>query len=230
MKQIKLIGVGGIGTSLLSGLCQYLNFDDSVIDRYRVTLIDGDSFEEGNKSRQLFKEFGNKAKSKAEELAKEYGKLSFRAIAEFVKKDSIASMIEEGDIVLLSVDNHQTRNLVSEHCQTLSDIALISAGNELTDGNAQVYIRKEGKDITAPLTRFHPEIANPADRNPGEMSCAERAKMPSSRQIIITNMCAAWLMFRAFWLVEQGKTDKIGGESYFDVVEGKVQTMERRAQ
>ncbi len=230
MKQVKLVGVGGIGTCLLPCLCRYLNFDGAENDTYRITLIDGDSFEDKNKPRQLFKYYGNKAKSKAEELAVEFKKLSFRAFAEFVKKDNISSMIGEGDIVLLAVDNHKTRKLVSEHCQTLSDIVLISAGNELTDGNAQAYIRKEGKDITVPLERFHPEIANPADRNPGDMSCEERAKMLSSRQIILANICAAWLMFRAFWLVEQGKTDKIGGESYFDVVEGKVQTMERRAQ
>lgn len=224
MKQIKVIGVGGVTTSLLPFLARYLNFEAKDC---RITLIDGDEFELKNASRQAFQEIGNKAKVKARELAHEFQKLSVRSVAEFVTPDNIERLICDGDIVLMGVDNHRTRKLVSDHCETLKDITLISGGNELTDGNVQVFIKKHGKEITVPITMFHPEIQDPEDKNPGEMSCQERAQQASSRQILVTNMGVAWLMFVAFWLSEQGKLDKLG-EFYFDIIEGKVQRVDRK--
>lgn len=225
MKNVKLIGVGGIGTSLLFFLSRHMNFKE---DRAKLTLVDGDSFELKNAIRQDFSMIGNKAKVKAEELAKEFTNISIRAIPEFITKDNLPDVVLDGDIVLLAVDNHATRKLVSEYCQKLSNVVLISGGNELTDGNVQVYIRMGGKDITLPLTASHPEIQDPADRSPGEMSCEERAKQPGSRQILVANAGAAWLMYVAYWLYEEGKIDCLG-EFYFDINEGKTIRLERRA-
>src|SRR5262249_60475714 len=87
---------------------------------------------------------------------------------------NVGQLIRNGDHVLLCVDNHPTRKLVSDHCGTLANVALFSGGNEGVEpprergtyGNVQVYLRKGGRDLTVPLTRFHPEIANPKARCP----------------------------------------------------------------
>ena len=44
-------------------------------------------------------------------------------------------------------------------------------------------------EMTPPLTRFHPEIAHPADKLPTDASCVElAASMP---QILFTNLATA---------------------------------------
>jgi molybdopterin/thiamine biosynthesis adenylyltransferase len=225
MKNYKFIGMGGIGTALAPFACRYLNFECK--EDCRVTFIDGDGYEKKNETRQRFKTTGNKAKVSAEEFAVEFENISFRSVKEFVTPKNIASIINEGDTILMGVDNHAARKLVSDYCKTLNNVVLISGGNELTDGNVQVYIRKDGKDVTASLTKFHPEIENPADKNPGEMSCEERAKQPSSRQILVTNMGVAWRMFNALWHVDQGTAERFG-ESYLDINEGAMVSLERK--
>ncbi|MBI2632987.1 MAG: ThiF family adenylyltransferase [Parcubacteria group bacterium] len=233
MNTIKVIGIGGIGTALLPFLCRYLNFpaeggsaSGGEKQGCRVTLIDGDEFELKNAKRQAFKEMGKKAKVKAHELAQEFENISFRAKTEYVDEENISEYINDGDMVFLSVDNHKTRKIVSEYCETLNDVILISGGNELTDGNVQIYIRKNKKDSTASLTKYHPEIKHPVDKNPAEMSCGERASLPESRQLLFTNMGVAWLMCIALWLIDQEQFDKCG-EFYFDINEGKVVNMKR---
>lgn len=224
MRKVKVIGLGGIGTALLPFLCRYLN---AAKERWRITVIDGDEYEEKNAARQLFGRYGNKAKIKTEEIAKEFRNLSVRAVEEFVTKKNIEEIIEEGDIVFLAVDNHQTRKLVAQHCEELEDIVLISGGNELTDGNVQLYIKERGEPKTFSITKFHPELQTPTDKNPGEMSCEEKAEQPSSRQIIFTNMMVAAWMLSTFWLIEQKMIKEARGELYFDIVRGGAQRIKR---
>src|SRR3989344_4791258 len=200
MRNIKIIGVGGISTCLLPPLCRLLNFEEEGV-RQRVVLVDGDEFKPENAKRQAFKSLGNKASVKARELAREFSEISFRAVPEFVGPDNIVDIVEEGDIVFMCVDNHPTRKLVSDHCETLNDCVLVSGGNELVDGNVQVHVRRNGENVTDPITKFHPEIQNPKGRSPAEMSCEERALEKSSLQIIPTNMNAAAIMLARFWLV-----------------------------
>lgn len=224
MKQVKVVGIGGIGTALLPFLCRYLNHKG---EDCRVTLIDGDDFEHKNETRQSFKSLGNKAKVKAAELAEEFKNISFRSVSEFVTPENVDTLIEEDDIVLAGVDNHKTRKLLSDHCGILDNVILVSGGNELTDGNVQAYIRREGKNITSPLTKYHPEIRNPADKNPGELTCEERAQLPGGQQIIVTNMAVAYLIFANYYLIDEGVFNRVG-EHFFDIVEGKMQLVERK--
>ena len=223
MNQIKVVGVGGVGIALLSTLCRYLDHQE---EKYRITLIDGDEFEPKNSNRQAFTTSGNKAKIKSQELGTEFKNLAFRPISEFLTPENIDDLIGEGDLIMSCVDNHDTRRLLSKHCESLDDAILISGGNELTDGNVQVFIRIGGKNKTSPLTKYHPEIENPEDKNPGELSCEERARLPESRQIIFTNMGVAWIMLSCFWLIEISELDRVG-EHFFDIMLGKMQLVNR---
>ncbi len=231
--KIKVIGLGGIGSHLLSPLCRYL--EASSVQNggkkgkelaHDVVLIDGDDYEAKNATRQEFHDIGNKAEVSAVRVKRDYPSLSVEAKPHFVTSDNIFLFIEEGDVVFLCVDNHATRKLVSDHCGNLKDVTLISGGNEYKDGDVNLYLRKKGKDITPPLTHLHPEIQNPADRNPNEMSCEELAAA-GVPQLIFANLTAATMMLCAFWMVSEyfaERSDLKYSVAHFDVFLGVVQT------
>ena len=202
--RIKVVGLGGIGCIVL----QYLTVFLKSLDRsLRLVLIDGDRFEVANNRRMIFKTVGNKAEVKAAEIVAWLGpcELSVVAVPQYLTVESIEKLILPGDHVFLCVDNHPTRKLVSDHCARLSSVALFSGGNEGVDpprergtyGNVQVYLRRDGRDVTASLTRFHPEIANPKGKLPSEASCVELAA--STPQILFTNLAVASAMLNAFF-------------------------------
>jgi molybdopterin/thiamine biosynthesis adenylyltransferase len=222
MLEIKVIGIGGIGCSLLPFVARYLQAGGQPA---RLTLVDGDAFEARNADRQAFSEVGNKAKVKALELARQFEALSVRALPEFVTPENVGRIVRSGDVVFLGVDNHATRRLVSDHCRLLADVALISGGNEFTDGNVQVYLRQGGRDITLPLTRLHPEIADPQDRSPHEMSCEELMR-EAAPQLLFTNLAVASAMLNAFYAWRSGSLRY--GEVYLDILEGKSSPRQRQ--
>jgi molybdopterin/thiamine biosynthesis adenylyltransferase len=222
MLDIKVIGIGGIGCALLPHLARYLQASREAA---RLTLVDGDAFQARNGDRQAFVELGNKAKVKATELARQFEELSFRAIQEFVTPENVGQIIRSGDVVFLGVDNHKTRRLVSDHCQALADVTLISGGNDYTDGNVQVYQRCGGRDVTLPLTRFHPEIAEPKDRSPHEMSCDELL-VEAAPQLLFTNLAVASAMLNAFYAWRMGTLQY--GEVFLDILEGKASPVLRQ--
>ncbi len=221
MLEIKAIGIGGIGCALLPFLCRYLQYSGA---KARLTLIDGDRFERANAARQSFSHLGNKAEVKARELAQEFDSLSVRAVPEFVTEANVSRLIKEGEVVFLMVDNHASRKLVSGHAATLAGITLISGGNDFVDGNIQVYVRREGRDLTPSLSRYHPEIAQPRDRNPADLSC-EELMAAGAPQLLFTNLMVAALMLNAFYAWSQ---DRLAySEVYLDILENLTRTVAR---
>lgn len=208
--RVKVIGLGGIGCALTPHLAVFLK---GLARPLRLVLIDGDRFEPANAGRMIFGAAGNKAEVKAAEIVATLGatEVTIAAVPEYVTPDNVARFVRSGDHVFLCVDNHPTRKLVSDHCATLDAVALFSGGNEGVDpprergtyGNVQAYIRHDGKDVTAPLTRFHPEIANPRGKLPTELSCAELAI--STPQILFTNLAVASAMLNAFYTFTCGQ-------------------------
>ena len=144
----------------------------------------------------------------------------------FVSKENISKVILEGDIVFLGVDNHKTRMIVSNYCKELKNVTLISGGNEYTDGNVQIYVRKEGKDLTPDLCAYHPEIKNPSDKLPDEMSCQELSE--SEPQLYFTNLGVATFMCWSFYNVVVKKQYE-RSEVYFDILkmtaDSKIRTV-----
>jgi molybdopterin/thiamine biosynthesis adenylyltransferase len=202
--RIKVIGLGGIGCIVLQYLAVFLKSLDRPV---RLVLIDGDRFEMANNRRMIFQTVGNKAEVKAAETAAWLGAcdVSIVAVPQYLTVENVAKLILPGDHVFLCVDNHPTRKIVSDHCGRLSSVALFSGGNEGVDpprergtyGNVQVYLRRDGRDATASLTRFHPEIADPKGKPPSEASCVELAV--STPQILFTNLAVASALLNAFF-------------------------------
>lgn len=221
--KVIIVGIGGVGTRLASELPMYMS------RRYpgsEITLIDGDIFEEKNRDRQVFDaERGigtNKAAMWAEEIKTKYPDMKVTHFPEFVTKANVAEYIPEGSTVFCAVDNHASRKLLSDRVSAMENGMLISGGSDsemIDSGNVQVHVRKDGKDDeTAPITYLHPEIDNPADKNPAEMSCEERAAT-GSPQLQFANLKVATEMVSAFYSVTEGKTPRYS-EVYFDLKRG----------
>lgn len=221
MLEIKAVGIGGIGCALLPFLCRYLQYSG---EKARVTLIDGDRFERANAYRQAFHRLGNKAEVKAQELAREFENLSLRAAPEFVTEENAARLIRSGEVVFLMVDNHASRKLVSDHAATLPEITLISGGNDFVDGNVQVYVRREARNLTPSLSRYHPEIALPQDRHPAELSC-EELMAAGEPQLLFTNLMVAALMLNAFYAWSRDRLTY--SEVYLDILENLTRPVTR---
>ena len=203
-KKIKVIGAGGIGGHLVEPLARYLSYGD---DYAEITIVDGDKFEDRNKERQRFTENENKAEHTVGLLKEEFPKIHFRSKGEYITEDNVISTIREGDVVLMCVDNHATRKLVSDRCADLDNVTLISGGNDFTDGDVIIYSRKNGKDVTKPLTALS-EIANPSDKNPGTLSDEERQgceqEAQANPQLLFMNLDIASLMLSCYYAHEQG--------------------------
>ncbi len=226
---VKIIGLGGTGGIVARFGAMFLA---SLGRKIRLLLIDGDAFEPSNATRMFFSSHGNKAAVVRAELLPRFAQssLTLMAIEEYVTAENVARLIRTGDIIILCVNNHATRKLVSNHCSTLADSCLISAGNDGvgtdsagrpvrgTFGNCQIYIRRASADVTPPLTKLHGEIANPADRLPTDKSCTEL--MASTPQILFANLTAAAACLNTLWLRLCGR--RRYAEICFDIAEGQM--------
>jgi molybdopterin/thiamine biosynthesis adenylyltransferase len=218
-RRILVIGLGGIGSWVVQALCPFLQFSQ---ETWTIVLVDGDEYEEKNRSRQAFDELGSKAEVQASWVVRRHSRLRVQSIAQYVSDDGsentfpIRDAIRSGDVVFSCLDNHRTRKMVSDHCANLRDVTLISGGNEYTDGNVQTFVRRQGQDKTCRLEKYHPELAHPGDKAPWEMSCEELAA--SSPQLIFANLTVACLMLNAFYAIEQRQADWQRSEVYFDIM------------
>jgi molybdopterin/thiamine biosynthesis adenylyltransferase len=214
-RRIVLVGCGGIGSQLVGPLARYLASRGS--REWLLVLVDGDVFERSNLGRQACRS-GDLGTNKAEALAPiatEVG-LAVTVIAEFVSADNVSSIVREGDICLLAVDNHRTRALVDRHLRSLEDATLISGGNDETDGNVQLVRRRHGRSLDGHLTEIHPEIgmADP-EGEPGAAGCQVMAA--ERPQLLVTNLAVASSMLSCLWAVlEHGSVPY--SEVYLDVV------------
>lgn len=215
-RKVKIIGAGGIGSYLIEPLARYLNFTN---DNCEVTIMDGDKYEEKNRQRQKFVECENKADQTVSMMKEQFPNVHFRAKSEFVTEKNIITSIREEDVVFLCVDNHATRKLVSDRCEKLKNVTLISGGNDYTDGNVIIYSKKNGKTLGKPPTKLDAKIANPEDKNPGDIE-VDRAgcqqETESSPQLLFTNLAIASTMLNCYYAHEQ---DKINFDQvYVDIV------------
>jgi len=221
IRKIKVIGAGGIGGHFLEPLSRYLSYGE---DNVEITVFDGDKFEDRNKERQRFSACENKAEHTVSQLKEQFHRIHFRSKGEYLTEDNIVASIRENDIVFMCVDNHATRKLVSDRCEELDNVTLISGGNDFTDGNVILYIRKDGKDVTKSPTTLHPKIANPDDKNPGSLTnqerqgCQEEAR--TNPQLLFTNLAVASAMCNAFYALEQGKAKF--HQVYVDILQQKM--------
>jgi len=236
-----VIGAGGIGSVLARYLAMMLEFK---VPGSGLIICDGDHFEPKNKERQLFQQFGNKAESLATDIAPGFNKTFVVPVAKWVveeikegskAEDIIAAkdLIMEKDVIFPVVDNFKARGLVFDAASNLKDVDVISAGNdEALFASLYHYRRRDGKDISVHPRHIHPEYEDPPDRNPGELSCQERAAIDGGTQLVAANLAAAALILgkvqsAIFDQVEYGEPNH---EIYLDIGEGLAQPYDRSAE
>jgi len=226
---VRVIGLGGVGSIVARYAAVFLA---SLQQNCVLTLVDGDKFEPSNASRMLFGKHGNKAGVVRKELLPRFkeSRLAMVDWREYVTDENIGEIIHEGNIVILCVDNHTTRKLVNDHCAKLRNICLISGGNDGvgkdssgsvrrgTYGNVQIYVRRGGKDLTNSLRDFHPEIADPKDKHPGDLNCTEL--VVSTPQILFSNLAVASGMLNTLLLYLSGIMPY--SELGFDIAQGRM--------
>jgi hypothetical protein len=236
---VKLVGLGGVGGIVARYLAVFLRSLEQQVDLW---LIDGDRFEPSNGQRMLFSALASKAAVLAHDLGQALGAealVQLHAIEAFLDPGNIAELLHDHDLVLLCVDNHFTRKIVSDYCaQILDDVVLISGGNDGvgadstgrtlrgTYGNVQAFVRRGGRDLTPALDRFHPEIRRPLDAMPHDRAAGCAAQQQSAPQLLFTNLTTAAAMLNTFWLAVGGAGGGLSyGELCFDIAEGLMRPL-----
>ncbi|MFH1430002.1 MAG: ThiF family adenylyltransferase [Candidatus Uhrbacteria bacterium] len=201
--EVVIIGVGGIGSRMADDAAKLLAFPSPKMREHwgdefapRLTLVDGDAYEERNLERQSFTRIGNKAESKRTDLKKLYPGLDILAMQEFLCPENAPFILTEDATVLICVDNHATRKLISEYIRdgNVQDITVINGGNDTAGhGDAHFYVVRGGKDLTPSLLQVDPAIAEPKEKPVWEMSCEERAQA-GEPQLFVANVFAATAM------------------------------------
>jgi len=207
-RRVVVVGLGGIGSWLADAFARVLNVN---APGSQLVLVDGDTFEHKNAERQNFTHLGNKAKSVAGDLIEKVDNTFIIPMAAWVVSEELAeaadadeegvsyisaeNLLREDDIVFVCVDNAKARKLLFDAAAKLNNIDVFNGGNEEDGfGCTYYYCRRDGVDVTDHPAVHHDEFINPPDKNPGELSCAERAQLESGTQLIATNLMVASVM------------------------------------
>jgi hypothetical protein len=193
-----LIGAGGTGSILFPLLVRALDtIFRSRDERWTLTVIDGKEVAASKLERQLFD--GRFAGiNKAVALAHQYATdpETVIAVPTYLDKRNIRS-IRDGAMILIAADNFPVRARIEKHILSLPNGVVINGGNEMTDGSLQIFVRRNGVNITPPLSQGHAEILRKDGRDPAALSCEQIAELPSGEQTIIANSMSATLMLNA---------------------------------
>lgn len=242
-RRFVVVGVGGIGTWLSEGLVRMLEYKDP---GSMLLLVDGDNFEAKNKERQSFEEYGNKAEVVAKKLTPLFPQTFVIGMAKWVvdklpedydedaeegQKITADTLLSEDDVVFAVVDNIAARKLLFDAAKKFENIDIFTGGNdENLFGSVYHYQRRNGIDITDHPVEYHPEYESPPDRNPGQLSCQERAELEGGTQLIATNISvAAWLLGRTQHCIFEG-AEPIAGEIQFELGAGLANNFDRRVE
>jgi hypothetical protein len=223
-----MIGAGGTGTHLIHPLLAYLEtYHANRQEEWRMVIVDGDNFDSGNLSRQLF----NAAMvtiNKADAMAQMYNRYPIISVPRFVGADDLETLIEDGDTTFICADNHSIRRLVQDRVEKLDNAVVINAGNELHDGNVQLWVREGGENKTPKLTYGHPEIVYVGTEDRAGMSCQQAATLPGGGQLILANQQAAGWMMAALWRFHEGTWKTGWTELTYDLLAGTVHHIDMR--
>lgn len=209
-----------------------------------LLLVDGDEFEPKNQERQSFGGLGNKAEVKAAELTPYFEKTfvapkgqwiveSFEDESVEETEDAITgkALLQEGDVVFAVVDNYAARKILFDAAREFDNIDIFTGGNnDRLEGSIYHYQRRNGEDVTDHPAEYHEEFIAPPDRNPGLMSCQEKAELEGGTQLIAVNMAvASWLMGRYHHIILDGNDPCTAGEIRFDIELGMARADDRTA-
>ncbi|MCI9391248.1 MAG: hypothetical protein HFF65_02465 [Oscillospiraceae bacterium] len=211
--KIVMIGAGGTGGHIAPHLYRLLYALERPV---QFVICDGDIVEEKNLVRQNFTKADlglNKARVVAERYSNVFG-LETSYVPDFIEnaeklEELIAprswrtgrfvtdpktyvqtpETISELVILIGAVDNNRSRQLCHEVFLRTKELVYIDSGNGEYTGQVVCGIRRGGKTIYKPVGALYPDMAQPDDLFPSEVSCADASL--SAPQTIAANLMAA---------------------------------------
>lgn len=164
-----------------------------------VVLVDGDSVEVGNMERQFFQGAVGQSKSKvlADVYSERFGdRVDVTSLPLFVNPDNISAhkqawLNNDKDLcVFVCVDNNASRAYIEDQVWPLKNFVLIMGGNDDAAGQAQICMKRKGKEIFPRITSFAPDIRINDGKLPGMGTCMRS----SGTQTALANRGAAYAM------------------------------------
>lgn len=212
-----VIGSGGTGTYFLKEISRFLSSSNNAKDLVAsMTIIDGDTVEGKNLSRQCFTEQDiglHKASVMAEVLNQSFG-LNWRAYTEYITDISqIKKHCEKNIPVIIGcVDNHAARLVCEGFFNSQTSCIFFDAANEYEHGEV-VYSYKIENHLIGPLrSHYFPDILSGDLRSVTDLSCEELNQ--SQPQHILTNMTAGLALCSAFCKLLHGTVEP--GVTFFN--------------
>lgn len=238
-------GAGGVGSWLSEGLVRMLEYK---APGSMLVIVDGDNYEEKNKERQNFDGAGNKAEVLAGSIQPRFVETMVIPLPQWIVSEvkeqdpedleedgsvpagqiAASDLIADGDVVYAVVDNFKCRRIIVDACAKLDNVDVFLGGNDdKLFCSTYHYRRRDGKDVTQnPVDRM-PELANPPDRNPGEMSCAERAQLEGGTQTIAANFGVTTLLLGRTQETILTDGNMAANDIYLDLGLGMAQSYDR---
>ena len=197
-----VVGSGGIGGHLIPALSRLISYHSTFNDSTpNVVIIDGDEFEEHNRTRQIVSP-SDLGKNKAEAMSyfcKYQGLTNVEYISDYIDKKEFEKILMQYDspLIISSVDNDATRkdmiDAINNVFSTNGDFFFISPGN--SDGTEEVrgqviwYGRIDDQKYGIDPSILYGNLQNPMDVIPRSGTCSANA--PSRPQLISANFMAA---------------------------------------
>lgn len=200
MANYAILGAGGIGTYLLEPLIRYLAYSRAPnTEADKLFIIDGDIVETKNMARQhtLAVVGRNKAEVLCDRSLGIVGDdLIVQSVTSFYSKekkglDCHKEWLTDGITVFVCVDNDKTRVLIETALRKLDNATMIVGGNSFDKGQAQLFIRRNKKNLTPLISELAPEILeeDASDLFPDDADCLETAV--SHPQLVFANSAVA---------------------------------------
>lgn len=211
--KVVMLGAGGTGAHIAPHLYRLLYALERPV---KFIICDGDNVEPKNLVRQNFTQADlgeNKARVIAERYSEAFGLEtsyvpsfieSVERLEELVKPEVIYTgrYVHNGEggllvretvpelvILIGAVDNNRSRKLCHEVFLQARDLIYIDSGNGEYTGQIVCGVRRAGKTFYKPVGMLYPEVNDPEDLFPTEVSCAEASV--SAPQTIVANLMAA---------------------------------------
>ena len=211
--KVVMLGAGGTGAHIAPHLYRLLYALERPV---KFIICDGDKVEPKNLVRQNFTQADlgeNKARVIAERYSEAFGLEtsyvpsfieSAERLEELVKPEVIYTgrYVHNGEggllvretvpelvILIGAVDNNRSRKLCHEVFLQARDLIYIDSGNGEYTGQIVCGVRRAGKTFYKSVGMLYPEVNDPEDLFPTEVSCAEASV--SAPQTIVANLMGA---------------------------------------